>query len=69
LIVRAGLDQFAGLNDSIDRFIAKGLSLNRPITLVNHAAGPHSFDLLDDSDASRHIIRQVLAFLTAQLTS
>ena len=68
-IVRAGQEQFPHLNDSIDRFVAKALTLNRPITLVNHAAGPHSFDVLDDSGASRDIIRQVLGFLSAQLTS
>ena len=67
-VVRAGQEQFAGLNDSIDRFFAKALTLNRPITLVNHAEAPHSFDLLHDSDTSRHIIRQVLDFLSAQLS-
>jgi hypothetical protein len=67
-IVRAGREEFPHLNDSIDRFFAKALTLNRPITLVNHAAGPHSFDLLDDSETSRGIIRQVLDFLTSQLT-
>jgi hypothetical protein len=67
-IVRAGQEQFPGLNDSIDRCFARALALNRPITLVNHAAGPHSFDLLHDSETSRRIIRQVLDFLTAQLT-
>jgi hypothetical protein len=67
-IVRAGQEQFPHLNDSIDRFVAKALTLNRPITFVNHAAGPHSFDVLDDSNTSRLIIRQVLDFLTSQLT-
>ena len=67
LIVRAGQEQFPGLNDSIDRFFATALTLNRPITLVNHATGPHAFDLLDDSDTSRAIIRQVLDFLQASL--
>ena len=67
LIVRAGQEQFAGLNDSIDRFFAKALTLNRPITLVNHATGPHAFDLLDDSETSRAIVRQVLDFLRASL--
>ena len=67
-VVRAGQEQFPHLNDSIDRFVAKALTLNRPITVLNHAAGPHSFDVLDDSDASRHIIGQVLGFLTARLT-
>ena len=68
LIVRAGQDQFPHLNDSIDRFVAKALALNRPFTMVSHATGTHSFDLLQDSDASREIIRQVLDFLRAQLT-
>jgi acetyl esterase/lipase len=67
-IVRAGLEQFPHLNESIDRCFAKALTLNRPVTLVNHATGPHSFDLLDDSETSRLIIRQVLDFLTSELT-
>jgi acetyl esterase/lipase len=68
-IVRAGLEQFPHLNDSIDRFVAKAVALNRPITLVNHATGPHAFDLMDDSATSRAIIRQVLDFLWSRLTS
>lgn len=67
-VVRAGQDELPNLNDSIDRFFVKALTLNRPITLVNHAEGPHSFDLLHDSETSRRIIRQVLDFLTSQLT-
>jgi hypothetical protein len=67
-VVRAGKEQFAHLNESIDRFMAKAVALNRPITFVNHATGPHSFDLLDDSEASREIIRQILDFLRSQLT-
>jgi hypothetical protein len=67
-VVRAGQEQFPHLNDSIDRFVAKAVALNRPLTFVNHATGPHSFDLLDDSEASREIIRQILSFLRAQLT-
>jgi acetyl esterase/lipase len=67
-IVRAGQEQFPHLNDSIDGFVAGALALNRPITVVNHATGPHSFDLLQDSEASREIIRQILGFLRSQLT-
>jgi acetyl esterase/lipase len=67
-IVRAGQEQFPHLNDSIECFVARALALNRPITVVNHATGPHSFDVLEDSEASREIIRQVLEFLRAQLT-
>jgi hypothetical protein len=67
-VARAGLEQFPHLNDSIDRFVAKAVALNRPITFVNHASGPHSFDLLDDSETSRAIIRQALGFLQSCLT-
>jgi hypothetical protein len=68
-IARAGQDQFPHLNDSIDRFVARALARNQPITVVNHATGPHAFDLLDDSEASREIIRQVLSFLRWALTA
>ena len=67
-IARAGQEQFPHLNESIDRCFAQALTLNWPVTLVNHATGPHSFDLLDDSETSRAIIRQVLDFLTSELT-
>ncbi|HEX3578761.1 MAG TPA: hypothetical protein VHY33_09375, partial [Thermoanaerobaculia bacterium] len=48
LIVRAGRDEMAGVNPSIDRFVAHALTRNLPLTLVNHATGPHSFDIFDD---------------------
>jgi acetyl esterase/lipase len=66
-IARAGQEQFASLNDSIDGFLAKAVTANCPITFVNHATGPHSFDLLQDSETSREIIRQILSFLRSQL--
>jgi dienelactone hydrolase len=66
-IARAGRDQFAGLNTALDRFAAAALARNLPITLVNHATGPHAFDLMDDSDASRAIVRQTLGFLRQHL--
>jgi hypothetical protein len=66
-VVRAGQEEFPHLNDSIDRFLAKALLRNQPITFVNHRTGPHSFDLLQDSETSREIIRQVLSFLRSHL--
>jgi hypothetical protein len=67
-IARAGQEQFPHLNDSIDRFLTKALALNRPLTFVNHAAGPHLFDIVEASETSRGIIRQALSFLRSQLT-
>ncbi len=67
MVVRAGRDQMPGLNDTIDRFVGAALARNLPLTVVNHATAPHSFDLLDDSEASRQVIRSMLAFLQSHL--
>ena len=67
-LARAGKDQFPGLNDAMDRFAARALAANLPLTLVNHANGPHAFDLFDDSDSSREIIKRVLNFLRFELS-
>lgn len=67
LVVRAGNDAFAGLNDSIDAFVANALRKNLPVTLINHPSAPHGFDLTDDGDESRRIIRQVLKFVSERL--
>jgi acetyl esterase/lipase len=69
LITRAGRDQFPSMNASIDRFIRHGLVENLPISFVNHADGPHAFDLFDDSRTSRDIVRQTLRFLRQRLTA
>jgi hypothetical protein len=69
LITRGGRDQFPGMSDSIDSFIRQGLVENLPITFVNHAEGPHAFDLFDDSRTSRDILRQTLRFLRQHLTA
>jgi hypothetical protein len=66
-LVRSGQDKLPYLNESIDRFLAKALGRNLPMTLVNHAAGQHAFDLLDDTEASREIIRGILQFLRFHL--
>ena len=65
-IVRAGQDN-PGLNEALDRFVVRALNRNLPITLVNYPAAPHAFDLLLDSEGSREVVRQTLAFLRFQL--
>jgi hypothetical protein len=62
-IARAGKDQMPRLNESIDRFVAEGLKRGLPLTLVNHPHAPHAFDLMDDSETSRHVVRQAIEFL------
>ncbi len=68
LIVRAGRDQFRGDERFHRPLHRRALIENLPITLVNHADGPHAFDLFDDSRVSRDIVRQTLRFLRQNLT-
>jgi len=46
---------------------ARGLRANLPITFVNYPEGVHAFDLFDDSQTSRNILRQTLQFLRQHL--
>lgn len=69
LLVRAGNDETPGLNACMDRFFAESLERDRSIGLINHAGAPHAFDLLDDTDASRAVITDVLSFLEARLSA
>lgn len=61
-IARAGQDGFPHLNETLDRFVAKVVTRNLPLSFVNHSDGPHAFDLFHDSETSREVIRQILAF-------
>ena len=67
-LARAGRDEFPGLNTALDAFLAQAVRDNRPVTFVNHANGPHAFDVADDSPATRDVIRQVLAFMRFHLS-
>jgi acetyl esterase/lipase len=67
-LVRAGRDEMPGLSDALDRFVGHALQANLPMTLVNYAEAPHAFDLFDNSEASREVVRQVLEFLRVQLS-
>jgi hypothetical protein len=66
-IVRAGQDQTPHLNDTIDGFLPEALRCNLPVTLLNHPTAPHAFDLFDESETSREIIRQILWFMRFHL--
>jgi acetyl esterase/lipase len=66
LVARAGLDH-PFLNAGIDRFVQAALSANAPIDVMNHPAGRHGFDILDDDARSREIIARTMEFLKARL--
>jgi dienelactone hydrolase len=67
LIVRCGRDAFAGVNKSIDAYLTHALDGNSPVTLIDHADAPHAFDLVDDSEETHQVIRQILAFAREKL--
>jgi acetyl esterase/lipase len=61
-IARAGLDA-AGLNDGLDRFVQVALRKNVTLDLANHANGHHGFDVEDNNDRSREIIKRTIEFI------
>jgi len=61
-IARAGLDD-KELNDGIDRFVQLALSRNLTVEVVNHATGHHAFDIEDNNDRSREIIKRTIEFI------
>ena len=66
-VVRAGRDEMPGLNASLDTFVVHALRENRPVTMLNQHHGPHAFDLVDDTPASRTAVRGTLDFLATVL--
>src|SRR5438874_13663489 len=52
-LARAGHDEVPTMLDSIDRFVAKALSANVALTLMNHPQGVHGFDNQNDDDRSQ----------------
>jgi acetyl esterase/lipase len=70
LIVRAGRDDIPTLNDALDRFVARALAANAPITVMNHPTGGHGFDSFDnkgDEERSKQIIRSSIGFMRTHL--
>lgn len=63
-IARAGRDD-PGLNVAVDNFIQKAMSKKATLDFSNHAEGQHGFDVLDDNERTREIIRRTLEFIKA----
>ncbi|HEY8185046.1 MAG TPA: alpha/beta hydrolase [Pyrinomonadaceae bacterium] len=65
-IARAGRDE-PELNVAVDEFIQKALSRKATLDFSNHAEGQHGFDVLDDNDRTREIIKRTLEFIKAHM--
>jgi tetratricopeptide (TPR) repeat protein len=61
LFIRAGLDS-PWLNGEIDKILVRALSANAPWTIENYGGGLHGFDILNDNDVSREMIRRTIEF-------
>ncbi len=67
LVTRAGKDKNPLILMTIDHFLNEAVKSNAKITFINYPEGQHDFDILDDTENSRLIIRQTVDFLTAHL--
>jgi hypothetical protein len=65
-VARAGLDH-AQINQAIDEFVQAALAGNAILDVMNHPAGRHGFDMLDDDERSREIIARAVAFAQAHV--
>ena len=54
-------------NGQIDDFVAHARDLNIPVQLVEYPEGIHAFDVRQDTDQSRTIIKQTLDFMKQTL--
>ena len=67
LVVKAGNDEFEGLNQAIEQFVSLGESKNCDIELLKYPEGVHAFDIMDDSTKSIDVIKKILKYLKVQL--
>ncbi len=61
-MVRAGQDQ-PNLNNAITLFALQAIGRNLRFTLINYAEGKHAFDIFDDTDETRKIIKHTFQFI------
>jgi acetyl esterase/lipase len=66
LVARGGRDS-AFINGTIDLFVQRALAANVPLDVMNHPAGQHGFDVMDEDDRSREIIARTITFLKTHL--
>src|SRR6266567_1579630 len=69
LVARAGREERPWLNPTIDAFVLEALRAGAELDLLNHSAGVHAFDILNDDDRSHDIIAHTLLFLRGHLIS
>jgi len=66
-VVRAGRDREPEILHSIDHFTAFAFQQNLALTVRNYPEGHHTFDVDDDTEETRAIIKQTLDFFQTHL--
>jgi len=66
LLAKAGLDA-PFLNRLIDSLRDQAKDSNLPLEYLEHPKGRHAFDILDDDDTSREILRRTMNFIERHL--
>jgi len=67
LVVKAGRDTGAGINESIDRFQAAATELHADVRVVTDPDAPNGFDVGPRTARARAVVRETLGFLKARL--
>jgi uncharacterized protein (TIGR02246 family) len=67
LLARAGRDAIPGLNASIERFVRAAVARDVTLDFLLHRAGDHGFDMRNQDDRSRDIVRQTIEFVRRHL--
>ena len=67
-IARMGHDH-PNITASVDEFLRVALAKNIALTVTNDPEGHHGFDIEDNTDASRNVIRQTLEFVKEHLAA
>ena len=66
MVVRAGRD-VPFINDSADAFLREAVKQNLNIEFINYVEGVHGFDVENNTDRTREIIRRTLEFVKQHL--
>lgn len=67
LVTRAGNDKYQIVKNTTEYFVAEAMRSNAQLTFINYPDGQHDFDILDDTETSKLIIKQTVDFLQAYL--
>ena len=66
LVVRAGKDNPI-LNNAIDLFVLEAINKNVRVDFYNYPDGRHAFEIFDDTERTREILKHTFQFIQDQL--